>query len=72
MPMINVQLLEGRTPDQKSELIERLATVTRETLCVPDEAIRIILTEVAPEHWGVGSRSMAVLRPALQADGADR
>ena len=68
MPMINVQLLEGRTPDQKSALIERLATVASETLCVPAEAIRIILTEVAPEHWGVGTRSVAVLKHVLQAD----
>lgn len=62
MPLINVQFLEGRTPEQKSALIERLATVVVETLDVPEDAIRIILTEVSPDHWGVGVRSMAALR----------
>lgn len=62
MPIIHVQFLEGRAPAQKRELIERLANVVVETLDVPEDAIRIILTEVSPDHWGVGGRSMAELR----------
>lgn len=62
MPLINVQMLAGRTPEQKRALILELAEATKRALGVPDEALRIILTDVPPEHWGVGSRSMADVR----------
>jgi 4-oxalocrotonate tautomerase len=62
VPIINVQFLEGRTREHKGVLIERLANVLVETLDVPEDAIRIILTEVSPDDWGVGGRSMAALR----------
>ena len=69
MPLINVQMLAGRTADQKATLIRELAQTTRKVLGVPEEALRIILTEVPPEHWGVGSRSMAQIRAAPPAGG---
>jgi 4-oxalocrotonate tautomerase len=59
MPMINVQMIRGRTPAQKRALIKELSEAAIRTLEVPEQAIRIILTEVEPEHWGVGSRSKA-------------
>ena len=64
MPIITVQMLEGRTPAQKRNLIEALGQAAVKMIDVPEEAVRVILTEVAPEHWGVGSRSMADLRNA--------
>jgi len=62
MPIINIQVLEGRTPAQKKDLVRELAGAVTRTLNVPEEAIRIIVTEVAPEHWGVGARTMAEIR----------
>ena len=62
MPIINVQILVGRTPDQKKTLMKELADATVRTLGVPEEAIRILLTEVQPENWGVGTRSMTEIR----------
>jgi len=59
MPMINVQMLSGRTASQKADLIKELADATIRALGVPEEAVRILLTEVEPEHWGIGSRSKA-------------
>lgn len=68
MPLINVQMLTGRTADQKRSLILELGDACKRVLGVPDEALRIILTEVPPEHWGVGSRSLADLHPQLGTD----
>ena len=62
MPLINVQMLSGRTPAQKSAFIKELAEAAIRTLGVPEEAIRVVLTEVEPEHWGVGTRTMADIR----------
>jgi 4-oxalocrotonate tautomerase len=70
MPLINVQLLPGRTPAQKRAFIRGVADTAIQTLCVPEEAIRIILAEVPPEHWGVGGLTMAELRKAGTSDPA--
>ena len=55
-------MLSGRTVAQKAALIAELADAARRTLGVPDDAIRVLLTEMPPEHWGVGNRTMAELR----------
>lgn len=68
MPLINVQMLAGRTADQKRALIQELAEAAKRVLGVPDEALRIILTDVPPENWGVGHRTMAELRAEPPAD----
>jgi 4-oxalocrotonate tautomerase len=62
MPVINVQMLSGRTPEQKSALVSALAEVTQQLLGVPEDAVRVILTETPPENWGVGGRTMAEIR----------
>ena len=38
---------------------KEVAEATTRTLGVPEHAIRILLTEVEPEHWGMESRSKA-------------
>lgn len=59
MPIINVQLLAGRTAEQKKHLIRELAGGAMRALGAPEASIRVILTEVTPEHWGIGSVSKA-------------
>lgn len=66
MPIINVQMLPGRTPAQKTALIRELAEGTVRALGVPEETIRILLAEIEPAHWGVGARSKADLGAAQQ------
>ena len=61
MPIINVHLLTVPTPDQKRALIRELAAGTIRALGVPEQSIRVVLTEVDPAHWGVGSISKADL-----------
>lgn len=59
MPVINIQILSGRTAAQKSALIAALAETSMRTLEIPEEAIRVLLIEIPPENWGVGSRTIA-------------
>jgi 4-oxalocrotonate tautomerase len=68
MPLINVHMLAGRTPDQKRALIAALGEAAKRVLGVPEEALRIILTDVPPEHWGVGCRTMADVQAENRAD----
>ena len=57
MPLIQVTLLEGRSAEAKAALIRRLTDAAVEAVTVPREAVRVILQEVPPAHWGVGGVS---------------
>jgi 4-oxalocrotonate tautomerase len=59
MPIITVNLLTGRDQAKKSALIQEIADAVVRTLNVPLASIRVILTEVPPEHWGIGNETKA-------------
>lgn len=67
MPVINVQMLAGRSPEQKNTFMKEVAEVTQRTLGVPEHAVTIILTEVEREHWSVCSRTMAEVQAAAKS-----
>ena len=54
MPLIRVEMFEGRTPEIKREFVE---VITRETCrvlkCAP-EAVEIILRDVKKSDWASG------------------
>ena len=53
MPLINVQIMEGRPPEKVTELIQNLTNTVQETLNAPRESIRVIVTEIPKTHWGI-------------------
>lgn len=53
MPIINIHMLEGRTKEQKRELIKRVTEVVVETLNSPPESVRIVINDMAPDDYGV-------------------
>lgn len=59
MPIVRIDMLAGRTPERKAELIRRVTEAVAATLEVQPEQVRVLLAELPPEHWGVGGRSMA-------------
>ncbi|GAA1991884.1 tautomerase family protein [Amycolatopsis minnesotensis] len=62
MPMITVQMMPGRTPEQKAELVERLTDVFLETCGNPGQprhGVWVVIDEVPPEHWAVGGKLVA-------------
>lgn len=54
MPIIQVSLVEGRSPQAKAELIRALTEATIAAIGAPRESIRVLLQELPPAHWGVG------------------
>ena len=52
MPMVQIDMLEGRTLEQKRELVKKLTDVIVETAKCPPEAVTIILREMPPTHLG--------------------
>lgn len=54
MPIISISMIEGRTEAQKSELIRTVAEAVSGSLDAPIETVRIVISEVPSENWGVG------------------
>lgn len=62
MPIIQISLVEGRSPQMLRDLIRNVVNATHETLGAPKETIKVILTEVKPTHWGSGDQTIAEKR----------
>ena len=59
MPLAHIYLLEGRTPEQKRVVIQKVTGALMEALGSPPESVRVLLHDVGPEEWGVGGRTVA-------------
>jgi 4-oxalocrotonate tautomerase len=59
MPIVRIDLLEGRTAERKADLIRRVTEAVVAALQVPPEQVRVVLSEVLPEHWGIGGTTVA-------------
>ncbi|WP_281249423.1 4-oxalocrotonate tautomerase [Fictibacillus arsenicus] len=56
MPIIQVQVIEGRTDEQLSKLMDSLTNAAAECLDVKKEQVRVLIQEVPNKHWGVGGK----------------
>ena len=54
MPIIRVEILEGRSIEQKKELVEVLSTETARITGCPKDSIYVVIEDVKKENWGVG------------------
>ncbi len=62
MPFIEVTLVEGRTPEMKAKLIEKVTEATVEAIGAPIEAIRVCIREIPAENWGVAGKQKFVTK----------
>ncbi len=54
MPMIRVDILQGRPEAMKKELAERLTATLSEVMGTPPEATHVIIEEHDKRNWSVG------------------
>ncbi|WP_426984130.1 4-oxalocrotonate tautomerase [Brevibacillus borstelensis] len=54
MPIVQIQVLEGRDKQQIARLIASVTEAVVESLEVKPEQVRVLVSEVPPTHWGVG------------------
>jgi 4-oxalocrotonate tautomerase len=54
MPLIQVTIIEGRSPAIKEALIRLLTDAAVQATGAPRESIRTLLQEIPAAHWGVG------------------
>lgn len=63
MPIVRVELLEGRPMEKKRELAERVAEAVAQTLGIDQGRVRVLLYELPPEHWTVGGTPLTAVAP---------
>ena len=56
MPTYHVEMLEGRTVEQKKKLVEAITRVTVEVLGSAPESVDILITDVKRENWATGGK----------------
>jgi len=71
MPFVHIQILAGRTTEQKRQLLGEVTEAVERALGAPKETIRVILTEVSPDHWAVGGETMAERRAKIAEGGGE-
>lgn len=54
MPIVEITLLEGRTPEKKAALMAKVTDAVVESIDAPREAVRVLLREIPASHFAVG------------------
>ena len=54
MPIIQVEMLKGRTVEQKRAMVEKVTQAVAETVNCPKEAVKIIIREMDLENFAQG------------------
>jgi len=57
MPIVEITMIEGRTPEAKRRLIAKVTDSIIEAIDAPRDSIRIILREVPALHFGAGGKT---------------
>lgn len=64
MPVIQVNLMQGRTNEQKKLLAQRITQCVVEVLGAKPESVRVLMHEMGPYDFAVGGVPMAERNPA--------
>ena len=56
MPTYRVEMIEGRTVEQKKKLVEEITRVSVEVLGGTPEMVDILITDVKREIWATGGK----------------
>jgi 4-oxalocrotonate tautomerase len=62
MPLVEVTLVEGRTPEQLRTLISRLTAAVVDSVEAPKDNVRVVLREIPATHWAAGDVTVAERR----------
>ena len=62
MPTYHVEMLEGRTPEQKKKLVEAITRVSVEILGGQPDSVDVLITDIQPGNWATGGKLWSELR----------
>lgn len=54
MPVVRIEMYEGRSIEQKRELVRGVTDVVARVTGNPADAVHVIIEEVKRENWSIG------------------
>ncbi|MBK1851272.1 2-hydroxymuconate tautomerase [Marinobacter sp. 1-4A] len=57
MPIAQLYIIEGRSDEQKETLIREVSEAMARSLDAPKERIRVLITEMPKQHFGIAGQS---------------
>jgi len=51
MPFVNIKMLEGRTPEQKKELVKAITNVMVTVCDAKPDSTMVVIEDIARDHW---------------------
>ncbi|MDF2676650.1 MAG: 4-oxalocrotonate tautomerase [Bacillota bacterium] len=54
MPIVQIEIVEGRTLEQKRELSKKVTEAIVESINVPQDAVKIIIREMKKDNYSEG------------------
>ena len=57
MPVIQANIIEGRSDELKERLIQELTEACARALDAPIESVRVLINEVPKQNFGIGGQS---------------
>lgn len=57
MPIAHLYILEGRAPEKKERLIAEVTEAIHRAIDAPVDSIRILISEMPKEHFGIAGES---------------
>lgn len=59
MPFVQISVAAGRTEEQLQGLMSEVHEAVVRSLSAPPQSVRVLVTEVPPEHWLSGGITLA-------------
>ncbi|MBH2042269.1 4-oxalocrotonate tautomerase [Polaromonas sp.] len=56
MPTYHVEMLEGRTLEQKKKLVAAITRVSVEVLGGQPDSVDVLITDIKPGNWATGGK----------------
>ncbi len=72
MPLVNVHMSKGRTPEQKKALMEAITEVMCTHAAAPRESVRVWITEMEAADFMAGGELLSHKKARLAAEAAER
>lgn len=72
MPLVNVHMSKGRTPEQKKALMEAITEVMHTCAGAPRESVRVWITEMEATDFMAGGELLSDKKARLAAEASER
>lgn len=72
MPLVNIHMAEGRTPDQKRALMDAITAAMNEHVGAPRESVRVWINEFPATDFMAGGELLADKQARLAREASDR